>query len=78
MVNRRSSVGLGVGIESGRWERRVLGGAGWAAWACRSRLGGAASLPGRWEILGGVSGWSRLGGVKFVKSFWVKPFCNIL
>ncbi|KAE8023483.1 hypothetical protein FH972_009173 [Carpinus fangiana] len=74
MVNRRSSIGLGVGIESGRWERRVLGGVGWVAWACRIRLGEAASLPGRWEILSGVSAWSRLSSVKFGKCFWVKPF----
>jgi hypothetical protein len=42
-----------VGGGFGRWERCVLGGARWATWACRSQLGGAASLPGRWEILGG-------------------------
>jgi hypothetical protein len=30
--------GLDMGIKSGRWERRMLGGARWAAWACRSRL----------------------------------------
>ncbi|KAE8021733.1 hypothetical protein FH972_007599 [Carpinus fangiana] len=52
MVNQMGG-GLGVGIESGWWEQRVLGEARWAAWECWSRLGGAASLPGRWEILGG-------------------------
>ena len=38
MVNQVGG-GLGVGIKSGRWERLVLGGAKWAAWACRCRLG---------------------------------------
>jgi hypothetical protein len=38
MVNQVGG-GLGGGIKSGWWERRVLGGARWAAWACRSRLG---------------------------------------
>ena len=46
MVNQVGG-GLGMGIKSGRWEGLVLGGARWAAWACRSRLGLAASLPAR-------------------------------
>jgi hypothetical protein len=69
---------LGEGIESGRWEQRVLGGARWATWACRSQLGRAASLPRRWEILGGWVEW-RLVWVErrlvFLLNFKIWCFC---
>jgi hypothetical protein len=51
VVNRRSSIGLAVGIESGRWD----GWRSWAACAWRSRLGGLGlSERVGW---GGVTAW---------------------